>query len=71
MSGHGVLTMSYDRREFLKTLTLGGIALFTPDWFSSVKERRPTKPEFRLPAYAKDPIPKGHDVINAVWNDGT
>ena len=71
VSGHRVLTMSYDRRDFLKTLTLGGFALFTPDWFSSVKERRPAKPEFRLPAYANDPIPKGHDVINAVWNNGT
>jgi hypothetical protein len=70
-SEHRVLTMSYDRRDFLKTLTLGGFALFTPDWFNSVKERRPAKPEFRLPAYANDPIPKGHDVINAVWNSGT
>lgn len=63
--------MSYDRRDFLKTLTLGGIALFTPDWFGSVQERRPRQPEFRLPAYPGDPIPKGHDVINAVWNNGT
>ena len=63
--------MSYDRRDFLKTLTLGGIALFTPDWFGSVKDRRPRQPEFRLPAYPGDPIPKGHDVINAVWNTGT
>ncbi|NBV48422.1 MAG: hypothetical protein EBR95_05135, partial [Verrucomicrobia bacterium] len=63
--------MSTDRREFLKTLTLGGLALFTPDWFGSVQERRPRKPEFRLPVYANDPVPKGHDVINAVWNDGT
>lgn len=69
--GHRGLTMSYDRRDFLKTLTLGGIALFTPDWFGSVEERRPRKPEFRLPAYPGDPIPKGHDVINAVWNNGT
>jgi hypothetical protein len=63
--------MSSDRREFLKTLTLGGLALFTSDWFSSVKERRSRKPELRLPAYAHDPIPNGHDVINAVWNNGT
>ena len=63
--------MSYDRRDFLKTLTLGGFALFTPDWFASVKERRPNKPDFRLPVYEKDPIPDGHDVINAVWNNGT
>ena len=32
--------MSYDRREFLKTLTLGGIALFTPDWFKLVDETK-------------------------------
>ena len=63
--------MSYDRRDFLKTLTLGGIALFTPDWFGSVKDRRPRQPEFRLPAYPDDPIPENHDVINAVWNTGT
>jgi len=63
--------MSYDRRDFLKTLTLGGFALFTPDWFASVKERKPSKPDFRLPVYEKDPIPEGHDVINAVWNNGT
>ena len=54
---HRVLTMSYDRRDFIKTLTLGGFALFTPDWFSSVKERHSAKPEFRLPAYANDLIP--------------
>jgi len=63
--------MSYDRRDFLKTLTLGGFALFTPDWFASVKERKPSKPDFRLPVYEKDPIPEGHSVINAVWNNGT
>ena len=66
-----ILTMSYDRRDFLKTLTLGGIALFTPDWFGSVKDRRPRQPEFRLPAYPGDPIPENHDLINAVWNTGT
>jgi hypothetical protein len=33
--------MSYDRSDFFKTLTLGGIAPFTPDWFTSVKERKP------------------------------
>ena len=70
-SGNLVLTMSYDRRDFLKTLTLGGIALFTPDWFGSVQERRPRQPEFRLPAYPGDPIPDNHAVINAVWNNGT
>ena len=63
--------MSYDRRDFLKTLTLGGIALFTPDWFGSVKDRRPRQPEFRLPAYPGDLIPDNHSVINAVWNTGT
>ena len=70
-SGNLVLTMSYDRRDFLKTLTLGGFALFTPDWFGSVQERRPRQPEFRLPAYPGDPIPDNHAVINAVWNSGT
>ena len=32
--------MSYDRREFLKTLTLGGVALFTADWFRLVVETK-------------------------------
>ena len=65
------MPMSYDRREFLKTLTLGGIALFTADWFAAVQAREPAKTAFRLPAHAKDLIPDNHDVINAVWNDGT
>lgn len=63
--------MSYTRRDFLKTFTVGGIALFTADWFAAVQARQPAQPEFRLPAHAKDPIPKNHQVINAVWNNGT
>lgn len=63
--------MSNTRRDFLKTLTVGGIALFTADWFAAVQARQPAQPNFRLPANAKDPIPKGHEVINAVWDDYT
>ena len=63
--------MSYTRRDFLKTFTVGGIALFTADWFAAVQAREPAQPEFRLPAQAKDPIPDNHQVINAVWNSGT
>ena len=63
--------MSYDRREFIKTFTLGGIALFTADWFAAVQARQPAKTTFRLPAHVNERVPDGHDVINAVWNDGT
>ncbi len=63
--------MSYTRRDFLKTFTVGGIALFTADWFAAVQAREPAPPTFRLPAHVNDPIPDDHQVINAVWNDGT
>ena len=63
--------MSYTRRDFLKTFTVGGIALFTADWFAAVQAREPVPPTFRLPAHVNDPIPDDHQVINAVWNDGT
>ncbi len=34
--------MSSDRREFLKTLSLGGLALFTTDWTRLVTEAKAT-----------------------------
>jgi hypothetical protein len=36
-----------------------------------VQAREPVPPTFRLPAHVNDPIPDNHQVINAVWNDGT
>ena len=42
--------MSYDRREFLKTLTLGGVALFTADWFKLVEETKAASAGKLLPA---------------------
>ncbi len=63
--------MSYTRRDFIKSFTVGGIALFTADWFAAVQAREPVPPTFRLPAHVNDPIPDDHQVINAVWNDGT
>jgi len=36
-----------------------------------VQAREPVPPTFRLPAHVNDPIPDDHQVINAVWNDGT
>ena len=63
--------MSYTRRDFIKSFTVGGIALFTADWFAAVQAREPVPPTFRLPAHVIDPIPDDHQVINAVWNDGT
>ena len=62
--------MSYDRREFLKTLTLGGLALFTADWFKLVDETKAASAGKLLPAWPGDPIPSGHDVLNAVWQSG-
>ena len=63
--------MSYTRRDFIKSFTVGGIALFTADWFAAVQARQPVPPTFRLPAHVNDPIPDNHQVINAVWNNGT
>lgn len=63
--------MSYTRRDFLKTLSVGGVALFTADWFAAVQAREPATTEFRLPAHRGAPVPDNHQVINAVWNDGT
>lgn len=38
--GYNLRTMSHDRRTFLKALTLGGVALFTDDWFQLVAETK-------------------------------
>lgn len=62
--------MSYDRREFLKSLTLGGIALFTADWFKLVDETKAASGGKQLPAWPSDAIQSGHDVLNAVWHSG-
>ena len=67
---YNTYTMSYDRREFLKSLTLGGLALFTADWFKLVDETKATSAGKLLPAWPGDPIPSGHDVLNAVWQSG-
>ena len=61
--------MSYDRREFLKTLTLGGIALFTPDWFKLVDETKAASAGKLLPAWPGEKVSAKGDQIRAFWND--
>jgi len=61
--------MSSDRRDFLKTLTLGGIALFTPDWFKLVDETKAASGGKILPALPGEKISDKGDQLRAFWND--
>ena len=61
--------MSYDRREFLKTLTLGGIALFTSDWIKLVDETKAASAGKLLPALPGEKVSAKGDQIRAFWND--
>ena len=61
--------MSYDRREFLKSLTLGGIALFTSDWFKLVGETKAASAGKLLPALPGEKVSAKGDQIRAFWND--
>ena len=61
--------MSYDRREFLKTLTLGGVALFTADWFKLVDETKAASAGNLLPALPGEKVSGKGDQIRAFWND--
>ena len=61
--------MSYDRREFLKTLTLGGVALFTADWFKLVEETKAASAGKLLPAWPGEKVSAKGDQIRAFWND--
>lgn len=61
--------MSYDRREFLKTLTLGGVALFTADWFKLVEETKAASASKLLPAWPGEKVSAKGDQIRAFWND--
>ena len=64
---YNTYTMSYDRREFLKSLTLGGLALFTADWFKLVDETKAASAGKLLPALPGQKVsPKG-DQIRAFW----
>jgi hypothetical protein len=62
--------MSYDRREFLKTLTLGGVALFTADWFKLVDETKSASGGKLLPALPGEKVSAKGDQIRAFWADG-
>ena len=59
--------MSYDRREFLKSLTLGGLALFTADWFKRVEETKAASAGKLLPALPGQKVSAKGDQIRAFW----
>ena len=59
--------MSYDRRDFLKTLTLGGVALFTADWFKLVDETKAASGGKLLPALPGQKVSAKGDQIRAFW----
>jgi hypothetical protein len=59
--------MSYDRREFLKSLTLGGVALFTSDWFKLVEETKAASAGKLLPALPRQKVSAKGDQISAFW----
>jgi len=61
--------MSYDRREFLKTLTLGGVALFTADWFKLVDETKAASGGKLLPALPGEAVSPDGDQLRAFWQD--
>lgn len=61
--------MSSDRRDFLKTLTLGGIALFTADWFKLVDEAKAASGGKVLPALPGEKVSDEGDQLRAFWND--
>ena len=61
--------MSSDRREFLKTLTLGGVALFTADWFKLVDETKAASGGKLLPALPGETVSEKGDQLRAFWQD--
>ena len=60
---------TFDRRDFLKTLTLGGIALFTADWFKLVDETKAASGGKVLPALPGEKVSDQGDQLRAFWND--
>ncbi len=67
--GQSGCTMSYDRRDFLKTLTLGGVALFTPDWFKLVDQTKAVSGGKLLPALPGEKVSAKGDQLRAFWAD--
>ena len=59
--------MSYDRRDFLKSLTLGGIALFTTDWLKLVDEAKATTGGKQLPVIPRGKNSAKGDELRAFW----
>jgi len=68
--GYNLRTMSHDRRTFLKTLTLGGVALFTDDWFQLVAETKEATQGKQLPVHPAAVYGKGCQELNAFWSAG-
>ena len=68
--GYNLRTMSHDRRTFLKTLTLGGVALFTDDWFKLVAETKEASQGKQLPVHPAAVYGKGCQELNAFWSAG-
>ena len=60
--------MSSDRRDFLKTLTMSGIALFTADWFKLVDETKAASGGKILPALPGEKVSGEGDQLRAFWN---
>jgi hypothetical protein len=56
------------RRDFLKNLTLGGIAVFTDDWFKLVVETKLATGGKQLPALPGEKVDPKADQIRAFWN---
>ena len=57
------------RRDFLKNLTLGGVALFSNDWFRLVAETKLDTGGKQLPALPGEKVDPEADQIRAFWND--
>ncbi len=66
--GYNLRTMSHDRRTFLKALTLGGVALFTDDWFQLVAETKEATQGKQLPVHPAAVYGKGGQELNAFWS---
>lgn len=62
--------MSYNRREFLKNMTLGGLALFADDWLKRVAETKAATDGKQLPDVSGKKRKKGTQVLNAFWVEG-
>lgn len=63
--------MSYDRRDFLKTLSLGGLALFTADWSKLVEDAKAASGGTVLPALPGEVVSAKGDQLCAFWQSSS